>query len=190
MENLELYFLRSFEAEIAKEMLYYAAQLDLEDKKLQDLPELTRYLEHYGIYKTDIGVYGLIDNKIAGAAWVRLLKGENNKGFGYVDDQTPELVLAVKPEFRNQGVATKLMEQLMTEVAMSSAKMSLCVRENNPVIRLYERLGFKKLEGSELFHKERNINTFIMIKELDKAPQDTQEEEWYKATQKYRNDIY
>jgi ribosomal protein S18 acetylase RimI-like enzyme len=190
MENIELYFLRSFETEIAKEILPIAARLDDEGKTLQDTPQLERYIEHYGIYKTDIGVYALVNNKLAGAAWVRVLKGENNRGFGYVNDQTPELVLGVKPEFRNQGVGTKIMEQLMREVAMSFDQMSLCVRKNNPAIKLYERLGFTKIEGSQRHDEKRDIDTFIMLATLEKADQNTQEEDWYQATQKWRNDIY
>lgn len=190
MQNIELYFLRSFEVEIAKEILLYAARLDEENKTLEDVPQLNRYIEHYGIYKTDIGVYALVDNKLAGAGWVRLLKGENNRGFGYIDDETPELVLGVKPEFRNQGVGTQIMNQLMQEVAISFEKMSLCVREANPAIKLYERLGFTKVEGSDSFDEQRALNTFIMLKELEPAAADTQEEDWYKATQKWRNDVY
>ena len=82
------------------------------------------------------------------------------------------------------------MEQLMSEVAMSFSKMSLSVREDNPVIKLYERLGFEKIEGSEKFYETRNLHTFKMIKTLEKAPEDTQAEDWYQATKKWRNDIY
>jgi ribosomal protein S18 acetylase RimI-like enzyme len=190
MENIELYFLRSFEQEIAKEILHYAARLDETNQTLEDLPQIQKYIEHYGIYKSDIGVYALVDNKIAGAAWVRLLNSEKNRGFGFVDDQTPELVLGVKPEFRKQGVGTKIMEQLMSEVAMSFEKISLCVADDNPAIKLYERLGFTKVENSESYDNKRDVNTIIMLKTLEKASPDTQDQEWYKATERYRNDIY
>ena len=190
MENIELYFLRSFEQEIAKEILFYAARLDDEGQTLKDVPQINRYVEHYGLYKTDIGVYALVDNKLAGAAWVRLLTGENNRGFGYVDEKTPELAFGVKPEFRNQGIGTKILEQLINEVAMSFSQMSLCVREDNPAIKLYERFGFEKIQGSETYDKERSLSVFTMLKKLAPPPKDTQEEAWYKATQRYRDDLY
>lgn len=190
MENMELYFLRSFEQEIAKEILVFAARLDDESKSLKDAPQLARYVEHYGLYKSDIGVYAMVDNKIAGAAWVRVLSGENNRGFGFVDEKTPELVFGVKPEFRNRGIGSKILEQLISEVSMSFAQISLCVRENNPAIKLYERFGFEKVEGSQRQDENRGFTTFNMVKKLTPPPQDTQEEDWYKATQKWRNDTY
>jgi len=190
MENIELYFLRSFEQEIAKEILYYASRLDDENKTLADVPQIAKYVEYYGLYKSDIGVYALVDNKLAGAAWVRLLTGENNRGFGFVDEKTPELVFGVKPEFRNLGIGTKILEQLINEVSMSFSQISLSVREDNPAIKLYERFGFEKIEGSDDYNKERDIRVFTMLKKLTPPAKETQEEDWYKATQRYRDDIY
>ena len=190
MENLELYFLRSFEQEIAKEILYYAAQLDETKESLNDLPQLAKYIEHYGLYKSDIGVYAMLDNKVVGAAWVRLLKSESNRGFGYVNDETPELVFGVKPEYRNQGIGSKILEQLINEVSMSYSQMSLAVRENNPAIKLYERFGFEKVEASQVEDKQRAVTSFVMLKKLQAPAQETQEEDWYQATKKWRDDTY
>lgn len=190
MKNIELYFLRSFEQDIAKDILLYASKLDDENKTLKDIPHLLRYIEHYGLYKSDIGVYAMVDNKVVGAAWVRLLTGENNRGFGFIDDQTPELVFAVKPDYRSQGIGTKILEQLINEVSMSFSQMSLCVRENNPAVKLYERLGFEKVEGSQRKDETRDLTLFNMVKKLTPPPQKNQEEDWYKATQKWRNDTY
>jgi len=190
MKNIEFYFLRSFEQEIAKEMLYYASRLDEENKTLKDVPQIAKYVEHYGLYKSDIGVYALVDNKLAGAAWVRLLTGENNRGFGYVDEETPELAFGVKPEYRNQGIGSKILEQLIHEVSISFAQMSLCAREDSPAIRLYERFGFEKIEGSQVSDEKRGLTVFTMLKKLTPPAKETQEEDWYKATQKWRNDTY
>lgn len=181
MENVELYFLRSFEKEIAKEILYYAARLDETNQTLEDFPGLAAYLDHYGIYRTDVGIYAMIDNELAGAAWVRLLK---EKGFGYIDDETPELVFGVKPKFRNQGVGTKIMEQLMHEVSMSFSQMGLAINSNNPAVTLYERLGFTKVEGSDYSH-ENGRSGFKMIKQLQK-PAEQPYDDWFEKTKKWR----
>ena len=102
--NYELFFLRSSEQHLAKELLFYAARLDEGGESLEDHPYLEQYERLFGSFNGDIGVYATVDNKIAGGAWVRLLAD----GFGLVDHDTPELVFAVKPEFRNQGLGTKI----------------------------------------------------------------------------------
>lgn len=190
MENIELYFLRSFEQEIAKEILCYATNLDQENKSLNDAPELAKYVDHYGLYKTDIGVYALVNNKLAGAAWVRRLTGENNRGIGYVDEKTPELIFGVKPEFRNRGVGSKILEQLSHELAMSFSQVSLSVKKKSPALKLFKRFGFEIIQDSKPTSEDKNHDTCIMIRKLTPPPQSTQEEDWYKATQRYRDDIY
>lgn len=161
--NIELYFLRSSEHFIVKELLHYAARLDESGETLDDHPYLEQYHHNYGNLSGDIGVYALVDNKVAGGAWVRLLP----EGFGHVDAETPELAFAVLPEYRNRGFGSKIMEQLISEVSKLYPQMSLSVREGNPVIRLYERLGFTKVEGSERTNIAGTFS-FTMLKKLEK----------------------
>jgi len=163
----ELYFLRSSEQYLAKELLYYAARLDESGKRLEDYPELEQYERNYGSYSGDIGVYVMAEGKVAGGAWVRILAN----GYGHVDHDTPELVLAVKPEFRNQGIATAIMNQLFIEVSKIFSQMSLSVRDTSPAISLYERLGFEKVEGSE-HSNPAGTRSFTMLKTLSAPVQE------------------
>lgn len=167
--NYELYFLRSSEQYLCKELLFYAARLDESRETLDNHPYLEQYQRLFGSFSGDIGVYALVDNQLAGGAWVRLLAN----GFGHIDHDTPELVFGVKPPFRNQGLGTKIMEQLMVEVSKVFTQMSLSVRENNPVIGLYERLGFEKVGGSERKNSAGSYS-FTMLKRFD-APAATYE---------------
>lgn len=171
--NYELYFLRSSEQYLCKTLLYYAARLDESHETLDDHPYLEQYQRLFGTFNGDIGVYALMNNELAGGAWVRLLAN----GFGFVDHHTPELVFAVKPAFRNQGLGTKIMEQLMLEVSKVFTQMSLSVREDNPVIRLYERLGFEKVDGSERKNIAGSLS-FTMLKRFDEpAPSHSSRDE-------------
>ncbi len=163
--DIELYFLRSSEHFIVKELLHYAARLNESGESLSDHPYLDQYHHNYGNLDGDIGLYAIVDHKVVGGAWVRLLKD----GFGHIDSTTPELVFAILPEYRNQGLGTQLMEQLVQEVANLYNQMSLSVRKDNPAINLYERLGFVKVEGSEETNTAGSIS-FKMIKKLDKVP--------------------
>ena len=171
MEN-ELYFLRSSEQYLAKELLVYAARLDESGESLDQYPELEQYERNFGSYSGDIGVYMISDKKVSGGAWVRILAN----GYGHVDENTPELVFAVKPEYRKQGIGTAIMTQLLTEVSKVFSQMSLSVREGNPVIALYERLGFVKVKGSEHINRAGSTS-YTMIKVFEEMPCEAIEKE-------------
>ncbi len=141
----ELYFLRSSEQYLTKDLLFYAAGLNEEGGTLEEHPSLEQYERLFGSYSGDVGVYMIVDKKIAGGAWVRMLAN----GFGHVDHDTPELVVAVKPEFRNCSVGTGVMNQLFTEASKLFSSISLSVSLDSPAIVFFETLGFVKVEGSE-----------------------------------------
>ena len=128
------------------QMLYYAIYVPegqpLPDPDVVKEPQLARYVRDWGqtndrgFIATDARGKGAI-----GAAWLRLLRG-NDRGFGYVDDATPELSIAVVPECRGQGIGTRLLDKLLQEASQHHAAISLSVTTDNPALRLYQRLGF------------------------------------------------
>ena len=59
----------------------------------------------------------------------------------------------------------------MREVVKSYPQLSLSVREDNPVIPLYKRLGFTKIEGSE----ETNIAGSISFKMVNTLVEQAEE---------------
>lgn len=161
--NTELYFLRSSEQFIVKELLHYAARLDERSETLDKHPALEQYRRNYGNCNGDIGVYIVVDHKVAGGAWVRMLP----KGFGHLDKATPELMIAVLPEYRDQGLGTLLLEYLFKEAANICPRLSLSVREDDPAANLFERLGFERVEGSE--HSGATGSASVrMVKKLEK----------------------
>jgi [ribosomal protein S18]-alanine N-acetyltransferase len=80
-----------------------------------------------------------------GVAWLRLLTGDD-RGYGYVDDATPELGMAVLAEYRGQGIGSDLLKCLLKSAASLYRAVSLSVSKDNPAVRLYERMGFKRVE--------------------------------------------
>jgi GNAT superfamily N-acetyltransferase len=109
-------------------------------RSIVDAPELTHYVDGYG-RPGDLGVVALADGRAIGAAWVRQLTGED-PGYGYVDDETPELTIAVTPEWRGRGIGSRLMTELIDRCSGAVPAMSLSCDPANPAMRLYERLGF------------------------------------------------
>src|SRR5688572_26890228 len=94
------------------EILYHALYEPPGDPPLPrdvvQLPELARYVRGWSDDPDDLGVIAVESGRPIGAAWLRRLTGAN-RGYGYVDDETPELSIAVRPEYRGRGVGTRLL---------------------------------------------------------------------------------
>jgi ribosomal protein S18 acetylase RimI-like enzyme len=81
-----------------------------------------------------------------GAAWYRLLSSDD-PGYGFVDDRTPELSIAVGPSWRNRGVGRRLLVALI-DLARNTGHpaIGLSVEEDNVALGLYESVGFHRVE--------------------------------------------
>jgi ribosomal protein S18 acetylase RimI-like enzyme len=143
---------------IVWEMLRYAAQQP-SIASVRSQPYLARYAADWGRYG-DCGYVASQQGIPIGAAWLRLWLGE--RGFGYVNDETPELGLAVLPDYRGRGIGPELLDRVLQSARERFAGVSLSVRSDNPVLRLYERSGFVKAAGSEHLNRADSIS-FTMI---------------------------
>ncbi|MEA5574663.1 GNAT family N-acetyltransferase [Calothrix sp. UHCC 0171] len=106
-------------------------------------PELAKYVQNWGLNE-DQGLIAVLEDgqTLVGAVWLRIFKS-NNPGYGYIDDHTPELSIAVLPQYRDRGIGTKLLSELFSQVRNQYSAVSLSVSSNNPALRLYHRLGFE-----------------------------------------------
>ena len=59
--------------------------------------------------------------------------------------------IALLDEYRNRGIGTRLLQQLITSTAQQHVPLRLQVIKSNPACHLYERLGFVKT-GEEGMH--------------------------------------
>lgn len=110
---------------------------------------LSKYIDNWGKDKFDIALVVESENQLVGAIWGRLLTDEK-KGFGYVDNNTPELSMALKNEYRNQGIGTKLIKAIASEYQKIGVEyLSLSVDKANNASNLYKRLGFEIIEEME-----------------------------------------
>ncbi len=111
------------------------------------LPELARYARNWG-RPGDMGVIAYDQQNLPiGAAWLRLMTGAE-RGSGWVDDQTPELSIAVVPEYRGKGLGTALLNRAITLAEEQFPAVSLSVSASNPAANLYRRLGFVEVHNS------------------------------------------
>ncbi|HEX8141289.1 MAG TPA: GNAT family N-acetyltransferase [Pyrinomonadaceae bacterium] len=128
------------------EMLYQSLYVPEDrapfERSILDHPDIARYVNDWG-RENDSGFVALDENnRPIGAIWLRLLTGKD-KGFGYVDDKTPELGMAVLAEYRGQGIGTRLLSRLVESAGDFHEHISLSVARGNPALHLYQRLGFE-----------------------------------------------
>jgi ribosomal protein S18 acetylase RimI-like enzyme len=80
-----------------------------------------------------------------GAVWLRLLTADKTH-YGYVNDETPELAIAVWPQVIGQGVGSALLSSLIGRVQAEIPAIVLTVRNDNPAKKLYEQFGFAVID--------------------------------------------
>lgn len=114
------------------------------DEVLAD-PRMARYVMGWG-RRGDAGVIAEEDSsRPIGAAWYRVFD-EREPGFGFVDEDTPEISIAVLPGYRRQGVGHAILTTLLTEARASGFRaLSLSVEPDNPAVVLYERVRFERV---------------------------------------------
>jgi N-acetylglutamate synthase-like GNAT family acetyltransferase len=61
--------------------------------------------------------------------------------------------VALLPEYRNAGIGTTIMTNLMNKAAQVNLPLVLRVEFFNPAIRLYTRLGFVKTREMNVYHE-------------------------------------
>ena len=137
------------ELDFLGEMLYTA----LDWRPDAELPPRQVVLEHpeVAIYHRGWGRPGdtaLVAEKNGepvGAVWYRFFTAAEH-GDGYVDDETPELAIAVSDEWRGRGIGGTLLEALHDRARQNGlTRIALSVDLDNPAKRIYERLGYVEL---------------------------------------------
>lgn len=90
----------------------------------------------------DFGVVAEDDGPV-GAAWARFFP-RHLPGYGFVDEDTPEISIGVEPPYRRQGVGRRLLDALTEQARQRGlAMVSLNVEnDNRRAVRLYLAYGF------------------------------------------------
>jgi GNAT superfamily N-acetyltransferase len=109
-------------------------------------PEAARYHRDWG-RQGDLGIVAEAAGRVVGVAYCRLFT-EADHGHGYVDEETPEVAVAVREENRGKGLGARLLSALAdTAHAAGYERLSLSVAAENPARRLYERLGYREISS-------------------------------------------
>lgn len=115
-------------------------------REILNEPMLARYVKDWGQAETDIGFIAEDENgEKIGAVWARL-SDQVKKGYGFVDDKTPELAIATSKKYRGKGIGTALICHLIDAATGTYPALCLSVAPKNPAKSLYEKLGFEIIE--------------------------------------------
>ncbi len=161
--NPKVRVLRESDYECLPEFLYHSIYIpkgeEWPSREIINDPEIIVYIKEFGSKKGDLGVVAEQNRQIIGAAWTRIIPA-----YGHVDEDTPELVISLLPEFRGYGIGTRLMKKLFEVLRENGYKQtSLSVQKDNPAVRFYQRLGYE-MTGERPDHAGHE--DYLMIKYL------------------------
>ncbi|QSF47362.1 GNAT family N-acetyltransferase [Paenibacillus tianjinensis] len=132
--------------EMLYESLYVPEGQQPFNRNVINEPFLSKYVEGWG-KEGDLGFIAANSKGLSVGSITARLFTEDNKGFGYVSKDIPELGLALKPEYRGRGIGAALLKALIDEMKEKGIKgVSLSVDPGNlAAVRLYQRFGFKEV---------------------------------------------
>ncbi len=108
---------------------------------------LTRYVDNWG-RAGDLAIVAHETGNRVGAAWLRLFT-ESEPGYGFVDEQTPELSIAIVPSRRRHGLGQELIDALLAAAREAGySAVSLSVEADSPAVAFYARNGFERVRDS------------------------------------------
>jgi ribosomal protein S18 acetylase RimI-like enzyme len=112
-----------------------------------DIP-VTRYVDNWG-RPGDVCVIAHETGNRVGAAWLRRFRS-SEPGYGFVDERTPELTIAVVPSRRRHGLGQELLDALLARAREQGyAQVSLSVEDGSPAVAFYQRNGFAQVGTAE-----------------------------------------
>jgi 8-oxo-dGTP pyrophosphatase MutT (NUDIX family)/ribosomal protein S18 acetylase RimI-like enzyme len=114
---------------------------DLRPKEVLNDGRVRIYAEDWG-KDGDVGMMALLGTQAIGACWMRLLPAQ--QGLAWIDEATPQLAIALLPDFQQQGYGASLLRSALDAARASGYRqLSLTVHPQNPAKSLYERCGFQ-----------------------------------------------
>ena len=134
--------MRKDEYPLLKDFLYEAIfqkdEKNLLPKKIIEMPEIRIYIEKKKKKQDDYCLCAVVNGRVVGAVWVRIIEG-----FGCVDDQTPELAIALYKEYRRLGIGSRLMAEMLNLLKEKGyRKTSLSVQKDNYAAQMYLKMGY------------------------------------------------
>ena len=130
------------ETPLLKDFLYEAIfipeGIQAPPRSIIDDDSLQVYIRDFGQLPDDRCLVAESDGKIIGAIWSRIMND-----YGHIADDVPSLAISLYKEYRNQGIGTDLLHQMLDQLRADGYKsVSLSVQKANYAMRMYQKAGF------------------------------------------------
>lgn len=147
--NYKIREMKKTEYGVLNEFLYQAIFIpegvSAPPREIIDQPELQVYINDFGKKNSDIGLVAEVDHKIVGAVWARIMND-----YGHIDDETPSIAISLDRNYRNIGIGTALMKEMLNALRQEGYKQtSLAVQKANYAVRMYRKVGFETVYENE-----------------------------------------
>lgn len=114
-------------------------------KEIIKQADLQVYVADFGEKAGDTALVAESDGQIVGAVWARIMND-----YGHIDDETPSLAISLYENYRNNGIGTALMKQMLEALGEKGYKQaSLAVQKANYAVRMYKKVGFETVDENE-----------------------------------------
>ena len=137
------------ESDLLKDFLYEAIFIpegvEAPARDIVERPELRIYYDDFGSRPGDHCFAAETEGNVVGAVWTRIMND-----YGHVYDETPSFAISLLPDFRNKGIGTRLMREMLSLLKECGYKQaSLAVQKANYAVRMYKEVGFEIIDENE-----------------------------------------
>ena len=131
-------------SEFLYEAIFIPEGTEKPPKSIIEQPELQVYIADFG-KSDDWCLVAEVKEKIVGAVWVRIMND-----YGHIDDETPSFAISLYEEYRNMGIGTVLMRDMLEFLKNKGYKRtSLSVQKANYAVCMYQKVGFEVIDENE-----------------------------------------
>lgn len=114
-------------------------------KEIVERPELRLYYDSFGNSPADHCLVAETNGHVVGAVWTRIMND-----YGHVDAETPSFAISLLPEYRGQGIGTRLMKEMLSLLREHGYRQaSLAVQKANYAVRMYRKVGFEIIDEND-----------------------------------------
>ncbi|MBO4560641.1 MAG: GNAT family N-acetyltransferase [Bacteroidaceae bacterium] len=143
--NYQIRLIQPDEIPVLSDFLYEAIFIpegvEAPPRSIIDDESLQIYIRDFGKYPDDRCLVAESDGRIVGAIWSRIVDD-----YGHIDDQTPSIAISLYKEYRNKGIGSQLLKQMLDLLRNDGYKsVSLSVQKANYALRMYQKAGFQIL---------------------------------------------